>query len=309
MFNLVYRPPSAPTDSVHKFADWLRTAEKNSIIIGGFNLPDIDWLGGTAKGRSREFLDATEECLMSQMVEFSTHIKGNILDLVLTNSPERIVDVYEAGRLGRSDHVMIATRVSVGKEREEENEEMPNWRKADWDSMRNSLAAENWNNLLAEKSVNQAWAVLTEKLQKAVEKFVPKRRRRNRDRPAWLTQEILREIRKKKRLWMAAKVGEKIEQYRTVEKRVKTLIRNAKRKLERRLAEGNGDRRSKKQFYSYVKQKTKSRPTVGPLKRADGTVEKDNKGMAEMLNTYFSSVFTRQSSQKQRNWTMEKVSA
>ena len=74
---LVYRPQSAPADNVSKLAEYLQKAEKNSILIGDFNLPDIDWRGGTAKGKSREFLDAMEESDMTQLVEFVTHVKGN----------------------------------------------------------------------------------------------------------------------------------------------------------------------------------------------------------------------------------------
>ena len=86
------------------------------------------------------------------------------------------------------------------------------------------------------------------------------KRRRNGNRPGWLSVEILRAIRKKKRLWARAKVGEQREEYNMEERRVKKMIRNAKRKFEKRLAEGGGkDLVAKKRFYSYIKQKTKSR--------------------------------------------------
>ena len=91
---------------------------------------------------------------MTQMVEFVTHTKGNTLDLVLTNIPERITDVQDVGRLGRSDHVMIMTKVSVKKEQKTEREGLPDWRKADWDSMRKSLGKEDWRLLLQGTSVD-----------------------------------------------------------------------------------------------------------------------------------------------------------
>ena len=91
----------------------VRTAEEKSVIIGDFNMPDIDWRGGTAKGRAKEFLEAAEDSIMTQLVNFSTHIKGNVLDLVLTNIPERIPEVYEGGRLGRSDHSAIVCKIQI----------------------------------------------------------------------------------------------------------------------------------------------------------------------------------------------------
>ena len=52
---------------------------------------------------------------MTQMVDFSTQVRGNILDLVITNMPERVLEVREEGRLGESDHVMIVSEMAVGK--------------------------------------------------------------------------------------------------------------------------------------------------------------------------------------------------
>ena len=55
---------------------------------------------------------ATEDEMMTQLVEFATHTKGNILDLVLTNSPELVVSL-EGGRLGKSDHVILEMEIGV----------------------------------------------------------------------------------------------------------------------------------------------------------------------------------------------------
>jgi hypothetical protein len=96
-----------------KLADLIRSADKNSIFIGDFNLPSVDWDTGTARNSDKIVVEAVEEMFMQQLVDFSTHTKRNILDLVITNVQERIVDVREEGRLGRSDHVMIAVEVSV----------------------------------------------------------------------------------------------------------------------------------------------------------------------------------------------------
>jgi hypothetical protein len=115
--NLVYRPPSAPPESITELAKLVSEAKNNEIFVGDFNLPIIDWVGGGgSSGREGAFVEATENALMQQLVDFATHTRGNIFDLVLTNIPERVEEIYEAGRLGRSDHVIIVTRVGVGGE-------------------------------------------------------------------------------------------------------------------------------------------------------------------------------------------------
>jgi hypothetical protein len=105
---LVYRPPNGTVDNMTKLAELIRTAEKNTLFIGDFNLPGVDWTTGQGRGGEKLIVEAAQDKFCVQLVDFSTHIKGNILDLVLTNIPERVMEVREEGRLGNSDHSSIA---------------------------------------------------------------------------------------------------------------------------------------------------------------------------------------------------------
>ena len=75
------------------------------------------------------------------------------------------------------------------------------------------------------------------------------------------------------------------------EKLTRNLIRNAKRRFEKKLADGNGG--NKRPFFTYVKEKTRSRPSFGPLKSGGVTVT-GNKEMATLLNKCFGESFTRE---------------
>jgi len=77
-----------------------------------------------------------------------------------------------------------------------------------------------------------------------------------------------------------------------MERSVKNMIRNAKRKYEKKLADTKSG--NNRQFYAYVKRKTKSRPTIGPLKDKNKRIITDDGEMAGLLNEFFSSVFTRE---------------
>ncbi len=236
---LVYRPPCAPADSITEMTELVKAAEKNSVFIGDFNLPDIDWEGGMARGRSAGLMEAIENSFMEQMVDFTTQVKGNILDLIVTNIPERFEDVSEHGRLGKSDHFMIVAKISGGTARQEENG-APDWRRADWDAMRAALREGDWMRSLRRKGAEEAWTTLKEKVTGLVGQHVPERRRRNQNRPAWLSQEITRAIRRKKRLWRTCRERIPKDEYKEAEKKVRNLIRNAKRRFEKKLASGNG---------------------------------------------------------------------
>jgi hypothetical protein len=104
-----------------------------------------------------------------------------------------------------------------------------------------------------------------------------------------MNRQILRAIRQNRRMWQRVKDGPVTQEYRETERKVKNLIRNAKRNMERKLAYENGG--NSKPFYSYLKSKTKNRTPVGPLKNNGATVT-DKKEMATILNSYFSSVFS-----------------
>ena len=69
-----------------------------------------------------------------------------------------------------------------------------------------------------------------------------------------------------------------------------TEIRKSKRTFEKKLA-GNIKNYSKS-FYAYVRGKQKVRDKVGPLENNRGNIISEGFQMAEVLNEYFSSVFT-----------------
>ena len=83
---LVYRSPNAKEDEMEKLVELINNTGKGSLLIGDFNLPTIDWKEGTAAGpMARSFLGACQDANLEQLVSFPTHVRGNTLDLLLTN--------------------------------------------------------------------------------------------------------------------------------------------------------------------------------------------------------------------------------
>ena len=68
---------------------------------------------------------------------------------------------------------------------------------------------------------------------------------------------------------------------------------SAKRNYEKRLAK-NARKNNAKLFYSYMKRRTCNQVSVGPLKDSSGQLVTDDESMAEILNEFFCSVFTRE---------------
>ncbi len=252
-------------------------------------MPKINWLESTAHGSDNDILAKTLEKGFEQLVTSPTHVKGNILDLVLTNSPEHVKEVRTEGRLGRSDHEMLWVELEGEAERRQA-QEVPNWRKADWAAIRNGLSRVNWDNELKDKNAEESWNHLRDTLQELQRVHIPKKSLKK-DWPPWMCVELLRAIRRKRSLWKKARTAQDKEKYAQEEKKVQKAIRTAKRNFEKRIA--YEDKNNRKPFYNYVKKKTKGRTAVGPLKQ-DRRVVTDDTEMAEVLNEFFSSVFTRE---------------
>jgi Reverse transcriptase (RNA-dependent DNA polymerase) len=126
-------------------------------------------------------------------------------------------------------------------------------------------------------------------------RHVPVRICKNSSKPRWLSRDLIKLVRKKKRAWKEYKLArtfETREQYYSIEKELKTKIRKAKRRQERELT--MKDDRNGKKFTNYIKSKTKVKTGIGPLKNGDGIPTANVSEMAEILNKAFTSVFTKE---------------
>ena len=138
-----------------------------------------------------------------------------------------------------------------------------------------------------------------EVLDREVQRFVPKKERKKGSKPLWMNKNIMRMIRKKRRLWRSYSTDQRtrkdfasFEAFKKVQKEVEKAVKAAKRKLERRLAKNS--KRNPKAFFSYIKKKSSNRVSVGPLKNSDEELVTDDKEMADILNRHYCNMFTRE---------------
>ena len=110
----VYVPPDSSlsyVSSLVKFLSEITSSFNCCIILGDFNFPDIDWsaLMGTSL-QSNCFCNFVFDCNLTH----PTHVKGNLLDLVLTSPSVYInsLTVHPSSVIDFSDH--FAVSFSVG---------------------------------------------------------------------------------------------------------------------------------------------------------------------------------------------------
>ena len=111
----VYVPPNSDLSYLESVIDFFTINILSScipcIIVGDFNLPNICWsslTGSSAMGAS--FCEFVFNWNLTQHVSVPTHIKGNILDLVLTSDNIQISDLSfnHPGSIINSDHFLIS---------------------------------------------------------------------------------------------------------------------------------------------------------------------------------------------------------
>jgi hypothetical protein len=169
------------------------------------------------------------------------------------------------------------------------------WNRADFVEMRNEIELIDWNSEFRNKGASDCWLVFKNILENSTNKHVPKLIVKSNNGQKWLNREIIKMVRKKKRLWKEYRQSGSIDsrqKYEEIEKTLKKAIKKAKRKQEKELAKKE-DRNGKK-FTSYIKSKTKVKTGIGPLKKPDGTTTSDDNEMANILNKFFTGVFTKE---------------
>ena len=107
----VYIPPECSfsyVSHVVQFLTDLTSSFCKCVIIGDFNFPDIDW--SVLMGTSNCFCNFVFDCNLTQHVSEPTHVKGNLLDLVLSSASVVVnrLTVYPLSLVDFSDHHAIS---------------------------------------------------------------------------------------------------------------------------------------------------------------------------------------------------------
>ena len=173
-------------------------------------------------------------------------------------------------------------------------EKTRDWRRGDEIGLVSYMANVNFTEMFQGKNACECWSDLVEEVNSALDRYIPLVDRRSPGQPPWFSKNIRRLVNRKKRHWKQFKsdhADHSFTIYKQSDRELKKAVQNAKRAFERKLAKSG----NKRPFTSYVKSKSKSRTGVGPLK-VDGQLLTDNASMANALNDFFVSVFTKDGS-------------
>ena len=293
---LVYRSPNINEEDNTKIKNAIKEVSKGEcIIMGDFNHGHIQWNSLESTGiEDQQFLFLIQDSFLTQHVLEPTRGE-NVLDIVLSSQKELVDNVKIFEPLGNSDHNQIHFDINVKSESKNKKTYKRNFHKGNYKDMRKYLAKLDWNNMLMNKTAIECWNILKYEIESIIDKFVPFQKQGKRCRKKHLSKEAIRKIMLKQTMWRVYRRTRKDEDYAKYKEALDaatTEIRQSKRSYEQKLA--CNIKNDSKSFYAYVRSKQNVQDKVGPLEDSAGNIISQGFLMAEDLNGYFSSVFTKE---------------
>ena len=307
----IYKSPNSTEENIQNLYYIFKNNDFGTFdkicIMGDFNFPNILWNGCQTPPKEEEFVDATRDAYLEQMVIRPTRNRdgqnSNILDLVFVNEASIISDIDHTSPIGKSDHQVLRFSLYVNIQSGDNSASARNYnlKRGDFDKMRRYFADQDWIHLQT-LDVEHCWQDIRDKVHKSMEENIPKMGKRTKNKKYsktyWMSYELRKSVKKKYRLFKRYlesgrhKKGQKYREY--VEERNKCARQTKKERKnhERDIAEKC--KQNPKMFWKYINSRTKINTGIGPLKDKDGKIACDDKNKAEILNSYFSSVFPRE---------------
>jgi len=289
----VYRSPNSSRENNDALNELVKSLSVGrTILVGDFNFRHIDWNKGclTAPDKAAEnFYDTVCDGFLNQYVDFPTR-NEYALDLVLGTQTASISNINEEGKLGSSDHVAISFRFGEKiKTVSKSKEKVPNFSKANFQAIAESLSAYDWEKELGALTIELAWERLRNILHNLVKEYVPLVYRRTYSKPVWANNSALEAIKAKQKTWSHYRKGLcNLEAFKQSEKNTKKIIQKAKRKFERAIAKEA--KKNPRKFYAYLNRKSKN-TIIGPIKSENNCTILDDKNKSEIFNKCFGAVF------------------
>ena len=200
---------------------------------------------------------------------------------------------------GLSDHctVVVDTNLSANINKKKHRNVLQ-YKKADWENIENDIKQfehDYFNSRPDTASVEENWSRFKECVMSTISKNILCKTISGRVNLPYITREIKRLINKKKRIYNKARKFNRPKDwnhFRKLRKYVHCMLNKAYWNYKNGLLDPEQDNNNK-QFWRYVKSKKQDSFGVSTLK-VDGKVGTDSESKANMLNSQFSSVFTKQ---------------
>ena len=327
LFGCCYRSPTTTelsgenNDKLNRLLKCISLKKYSHIcIVGDFNYKAINWSSWTTTlsddSSEARFIETLRDCYFHQHVEEPTRRRGtnepSLLDLVFSNETMQVSEIVHNPPLGKSDHDVLTFEFQCYVDYTKQKARFC-YNKGKYSEMRQSLTNSGWvsefKNLkeTAGTTTEQLWTSLKTKMSDLRKEFVPLISPSS--NPTWIdkgsipvdkkTREAIHDKEKKHRLWISGKKKGCVEtarsSYTRSRNKVKTLLRKARRRFERDIAQKA--KTNPKAFWGHTRRSLKTKAGIAPLlsdPKDKESMKFDDLEKASILLKQFSSVFTRE---------------
>lgn len=284
--------------------------KKNVLLVGDFNLPNINWEENVVQYKSGYSTEAAEKLIdlagthgLEQIVTEptrSTETTDNILDLAFVNNVTNVrgVEVVD----GISDHDIVEINLNfTPKTKRRKRRKVFLRDKANKEAIFKDLDdfSDVYKRDFVNKSTDEKWSAISDAINKTIEANVPQKLTSARHDVPWFTNELRRLMKTKRRRYnryRATRDARDWEKFRKTRNEVSSKLRCAKARYYGEEL-GEAIENNPKAFWTHLKNLRKEDVGVADLKDGAGKLVTDSKIKAEMLNKQFVSVFTNESGQ------------
>ena len=265
------------------------------VVAGDFNFPYIEWdsdgvasLKGSQNSPGVNFLRLLNDEFISQNVTDPTFKQANgecknVLDLVLTDIPERISNVSTGSPLGTTDqaHLSITWETNINKQPKTRfSSKKYCYSKGNYINLKNDIESVDWYSKLTNLDVKSAYVVFTDEYKKLCEKSIPKMKQvKLKPIAPWVTDQIINLSAKKDRLFYQNraskwKIQSLVREYEKIRREIKKESKKATITFEQRLA---NDKKNPKLLYAYVNSRQKVKDSINAMRNKNNEVTNDKK--------------------------------
>lgn len=287
------------------------------IWLGGdFNLRDINWNnqttnpGSNIKSQCNKFLDICTNFQLEQVVKIPTRGR-NTLDLFLVTNPTLITEVDTLPGIGKSDHNIVRvygnlkpkfTRVPKRK--------IYQYSRGDLSSLKTDLINFGLELIpdILNHNVQENWKKFTHKLSSLMETYIPTKQSTTRYNLPWYNARLKRMRRKLQKLYNKQRSTNK-DLDKTLFKKYRTTYNKEIRHAQTDYINTNMNNnlhQNTKNFWKIVKSKQVDNNGIPPLNHNNQTTN-DSQEKAEILNSYFQSVYTQEDLKNIPNMTGNQI--
>ena len=320
----IYRSPSRKTVEENELlltqlANVPTDCDKNVIIVGDLNLPNVDWKRGIVikpENSCDKFLNMQSEFIdlflakgfswfiedqVTRIRKVGDNLQQSTLDQVLANNDALINNVEVKAPLGKSDHVGLLIELNLNVNLDFISSKRKNWYKVSKDFVHSHGEGIDWTYSSTANSVDTMWSELHQKVLSISDKIPETNVKTDKqgnilEKLPWETSKLVRKRKEKDQAWKAFEDNPHMTTYQNAaykQTEYQNIELKEKMKYEKKIV--GCLKRNTKPFFRYLKSKNKVRKTVKDLVGSDGISSETPQETAEILLDFFQSVFKNES--------------